>query len=33
MAPLTLSVDIRDVIKNYDLKDEEGFLFCLFEAV
>jgi hypothetical protein len=33
MEPLTLNVDIRDVIKNYDLKDEEGFLFCLFEAV
>ena len=33
MAPLTLNADIRDVVKNYDLKDEEGFLFCLFEAV
>jgi hypothetical protein len=33
MQPLTLNVDIRDVIKNYDLKDDEGFLFCLFEAI
>jgi hypothetical protein len=33
MKPLTLNVDIRDVIKNYDLKDDEGFLFCLYEAV
>jgi hypothetical protein len=26
-------VDINDVVKNYDLNDSEGFLFCLFEAV
>jgi hypothetical protein len=26
-------VDINDVIRNYEFKDDEGFLFCLFEAV
>jgi hypothetical protein len=26
-------VDIKDVIKNYDLNAEEGFLFCLLEAI
>ncbi|GHV86802.1 hypothetical protein AGMMS50255_0980 [Spirochaetia bacterium] len=26
-------VDINDVVRNYDLGDSEGFLFCLFEAV
>jgi hypothetical protein len=26
-------VDIKDVIKNYELKDNEGFLYCLFEAI
>jgi hypothetical protein len=26
-------VDIKDVIRNYDLRNDEGFLFCLFEAV
>ena len=26
-------VDIEDIIKNYELKNNEGFLYCLFEAV
>ncbi|MDR2756350.1 MAG: ATP-binding protein [Planctomycetaceae bacterium] len=26
-------VDLKDVIKNYDLRAEEGFLFCLLEAI
>jgi hypothetical protein len=26
-------VDINDVVRNYELSDSEGFLFCLFEAV
>ncbi|MDR1383604.1 MAG: ATP-binding protein [Planctomycetaceae bacterium] len=26
-------VDIKDVIKNYDLNAEKGFLFCLLEAI
>jgi hypothetical protein len=26
-------VDIEDAIRNYDLNNEDGFLFCLFEAV
>jgi len=28
-----LEADIKDIIKNYDLQNDEGFLFCLFEAV
>ena len=28
-----LEADIKDIIKNYDLQNYEGFLFCLFEAV
>jgi hypothetical protein len=26
-------VDISDVVRNYELSDENGFLFCLFETV
>jgi hypothetical protein len=26
-------VDINDVVRNYDFTEENGFLFCLFEAV
>jgi hypothetical protein len=26
-------VDINDVVRNYEFKDDEGFLYCLFEAV
>ncbi|MDR2098355.1 MAG: hypothetical protein LBP37_07535 [Spirochaetaceae bacterium] len=26
-------VDINDVVRNYELSESEGFLFCLFEAV
>ena len=26
-------VDINDIIRNYEFRDDEGFLFCLFEAV
>jgi hypothetical protein len=26
-------VEINDVIRNYELKNQEGFLFCLFEAI
>ena len=26
-------VEIEDVIRNYELRDDEGFIFCLFEAV
>ncbi|MDR0760334.1 MAG: ATP-binding protein, partial [Treponema sp.] len=26
-------VDINDVVRSYDFGDEDGFLFCLFEAV
>ncbi|MDR1923265.1 MAG: ATP-binding protein [Planctomycetaceae bacterium] len=26
-------VDIKDVVRNYNLNKQEGFLFCLFEAV
>ncbi|MDR3256414.1 MAG: hypothetical protein LBT18_01985, partial [Endomicrobium sp.] len=26
-------VDINDVIRNYELKNQEGFLFCLFDAI
>jgi hypothetical protein len=26
-------VDIKDVVRNYDFTKENGFLFCLFEAV
>ncbi|MDR2438803.1 MAG: ATP-binding protein [Planctomycetaceae bacterium] len=26
-------VDLKDVIKNYDLRTEEGFLFCLLDAI
>jgi hypothetical protein len=26
-------VDIKDVVRNYDFTEENGFLFCLFEAV
>jgi len=29
----TFEADIKDVVRNYDLKPNEGFLFCLFEAV
>ncbi|MDR1834548.1 MAG: hypothetical protein LBQ96_01960 [Fusobacteriaceae bacterium] len=28
-----LKVELQDVIKNYNLSEEQGFLFCLFEAV
>ena len=28
-----LEADIKDIIRNYDLQADEGFLFCLFEAV
>ena len=30
---MTYIVDIEDIIKNYELKNNEGFLYCLFEAV
>ncbi|MDR1963679.1 MAG: ATP-binding protein [Planctomycetaceae bacterium] len=26
-------VDIKDVVRNYNLRKQEGFLFCLFEAL
>jgi hypothetical protein len=30
---MTYQVDIKDKVNNYPLKGENGFLFCLFEAV
>jgi len=29
----TFEVDINDAINNYELKDNEGFKYCLFEAI
>ncbi|MDR3238455.1 MAG: hypothetical protein LBT84_08120, partial [Spirochaetia bacterium] len=29
----TFEVDLNDVIKVYDLKKDEGFLYCLYEAI
>ncbi|MDR0908404.1 MAG: hypothetical protein LBM77_01435 [Spirochaetaceae bacterium] len=31
--PAIYQADINDIIRNYDLKNDEGFLFCLFEAL
>ncbi|MDR1173865.1 MAG: ATP-binding protein [Treponema sp.] len=28
-----VNADIKDVVRNYELSNEDGFLFCLFEAV
>jgi hypothetical protein len=33
MAGFNLTADIDDIVRRYDLSEEQGFLFCLFEAV
>jgi hypothetical protein len=29
----TFKADVRDLVRDYDLKNDEGFLFCLYEAI
>jgi hypothetical protein len=33
MAGFNLTADIDDVVRRYELSEEQGFLFCLFEAI